>query len=117
MGSQTGAVTFQLGVCLHQCTQQNNKTKIEATINCKNEPPIDFGAAFSSAVNEKTLHDLKTAEVTVKMMTNVGDAIPNEHGSVLDMKHKTWKNSRGPADSSDECHVCFNNPKEDAFAA
>ena len=61
------------------------------------------------------------AETALRMSTNTGGAILNKHGKSPGMENEMWINPGGMAnvarlkDSSDQCHVHFNNPKEDAF--
>ena len=73
------------------------------------------------AVNQNIVHDVVPAEMALRMLTNAGKASLDKRGKSPGMEHKMWINPEGMAnmaslgDSSDQCHVPFNNAEEDAF--
>ena len=72
---------------------------------------------------QQMVHDTAPAETALRMSTNTGGAILNKHGKSPGMENEMWINPGGMAnvanlgDSSDQCHVCFNNAEEDTFMA
>ena len=93
-GSETGMQGFQHAVFFHQHAQGMWESIIEEPIDSKNEPSIDNGTAFLSAMNEKILHNVKA----IPMTTNtVKKAIPNDHAR---NKNKMFENSDGVANAA-----------------
>ena len=92
-------------------------------VNCDNESLINGTAAFCSAVNLMMAHDVAEAEAEtpMRMSLNARGSTLDEHGKMLGLESETWLNPEGIANaassgnSSDQCHVHFNNAIEDAF--
>ena len=99
----------------------DNELIREEPMDCENEPTVNSGAAFSSAVNQNIVHDMVPAETALRMSMNAGKVSSDKHGKLPGMEHKMWINPEGtantasPGDPSDQCHVYFNDAEEDAF--
>ena len=104
-----------------QLSTIDEKEEEREPVDLSTDVLINCGATFSAGNNKQMVRNIRPAKTPIRMSTNTGKRRILEECDVDGFKKTMWFDPQSKAtilsfaDLSDQCHITYDNKKDDAF--